>query len=95
MSRFHRNKYKNINLTPINVNVAVAKVNCGSLTRLWQIIDLLATIRIFSALNLVQQLFDHSVTEFVHSFIKYMPFCHFHAGALACMKKAWFHLRMS
>ena len=54
MSRFHRNKYKNINLTPINVNVAVAKVNCGSLTRLWQIIDLLATIRIFSALNLVQ-----------------------------------------
>ena len=54
MSRFHRNKYKNINLTPINVNVDVAKVNCGSLTRLWQIIDLLATIRIFFALNLVQ-----------------------------------------
>ena len=40
MSRFHRNKYKKDNLTPIT-NVAVAKVNDASLIRLRQIIDIL------------------------------------------------------
>ena len=40
MSRFHRNKYKNGNQTPIT-NVAVAKVNDASLIRLRQIIDIL------------------------------------------------------
>ena len=40
MSRFHRNKYKKDNLTPIT-NVAVEKVNYGSLIKLRQIIDIL------------------------------------------------------
>ena len=28
-------------------------------------------------------------------FKEYLPFCHFHARAIAKRRKAWFHLRMS